>query len=231
MSEQEPLILGIETAGREGSLAVVRGRMVLAERKLETAGRRHAQTLVAELAQMCADMLIEPREVSAVGVSIGPGSFTGLRVGCTVAKSLCYVTNAKLLAVDSLQASAVAWGDRWDHVWAVEDAQRGELFVGKYEQNASGFALQGGIQIVQAQAWLAGLSSSDVILGPGLLRLNSLSTAATRIEESVAPPPARIVAQLTQKLFDQEAFSDPWTIEPFYVRLSAAEEKAAAANT
>ncbi len=231
MSDQLPLILGIETSGREGSLALVRGDEMVAHRQLETTGRRHAQTLVAELALMCREAQVQPHEITAVGVSIGPGSFTGLRVGCTVAKTLCYTTGAKLLAVDSLLASATAWSGEHRQVWAIEDAQRGELFVGHYQQSSNGFSRSDAIQIVKSREWLAGLKTTDILIGPGLSRIVELSTAAQRIEASVAAPPATTIARLAQKLYGDAQFSDPWTLEPFYARLSAAEEKAAKARS
>lgn len=227
MSDQPTIVLGIETAGTGGSLALLREGQLLAERVLEVTGRRHAQTLVAELARLCDEVAVRPSGIGLVAISIGPGSFTGLRVGCTMAKTLCYATEAKLVAVDSLLASATAWSGGHSRVWAIEDAQRGEVFLGEYHRTPEGFERRGEITIVKAAAWLEQLPPGDVVLGPGLSRSQALRTSATRIEASLAPPPARIVAELGRKAAARGEFADPWTIEPFYLRLSAAEEKAA----
>src|SRR5687768_2419931 len=100
------LVLSIETSGTGGSIALVDDRACLAERSLSQAGRRHARTLVFELKQLLAEREVAPGDLGAVAVSIGPGSFTGLRVGVVCAKTLAYAVSTKLVAVDTFLAIA-----------------------------------------------------------------------------------------------------------------------------
>ncbi|HUQ68608.1 MAG TPA: tRNA (adenosine(37)-N6)-threonylcarbamoyltransferase complex dimerization subunit type 1 TsaB, partial [Planctomycetaceae bacterium] len=84
-------ILSLETSGLTGSIALDRDGVV-EQRELATAGRRHAQTLVAEMRDLLHAHGLRPADVNAVAVSIGPGSFTGLRVGVVCAKTFAYAT-------------------------------------------------------------------------------------------------------------------------------------------
>ena len=125
-------LLAVETSGIKGSLALLQDGVVAEERSLAVEGRRNAQTLVSEAAGLLKDHDLKPADVSAVAVSFGPGSFTGLRVGITFAKTFCWANDSKLIAVDTHRALA----HRVDHaeqlVTVVSDAQRGELFVSEY---------------------------------------------------------------------------------------------------
>ena len=75
------LILGIETSGRQATVALLKEGQSLMIRQLEQTSRRHAQSLVAEIDVLLRKFGLEAADITAVAVSIGPGSFTGLRVG------------------------------------------------------------------------------------------------------------------------------------------------------
>ena len=94
--QYEPVILGIETSTDACSAAVLRGGQVLASR-LHAAGSEHAR----ELPLMVEELLAETKDfpIEAVAVSEGPGSYTGLRIGASVAKGLAYGLNVPLMAV------------------------------------------------------------------------------------------------------------------------------------
>ncbi|MFN5976898.1 MAG: tRNA (adenosine(37)-N6)-threonylcarbamoyltransferase complex dimerization subunit type 1 TsaB, partial [Planctomyces sp.] len=82
------MLLAVETSGMTGSLALSADGQLLSERVLESEGRRHAQTLVSEVGLLLSGQGLTVGDLSAVAVSIGPGSFTGLRVGLVFAKTL-----------------------------------------------------------------------------------------------------------------------------------------------
>jgi tRNA threonylcarbamoyl adenosine modification protein YeaZ len=99
-------ILAVDTSGFEGSVAISEDRHVLNQRCLNAEGRRHAQMLVLEVGELLKSQRLKPADIDIVAVSIGPGSFTGLRVGVVFAKTFAWANNAKLVAVDTLQAVA-----------------------------------------------------------------------------------------------------------------------------
>jgi len=225
-------VVGLETSGLVGSVALLREGELLAERSLGEAGRRHAQSLVLELHELLQSHGAKPREVKAIAVSKGPGSFTGLRVGLVCAKTFAYATGCQFVAVDTLEAIADNCPLTVRDVWIVENAQRGDFFVGRYERDEAGIWSQAGpIQTVAAEEWLAARSADETITGPGLAH-GVLQSVRARLltDEAVARPRAAAIARLGQRrLLACNAASHPedfdfWKAVPFYIRSSAAEE-------
>lgn len=238
------LMIGLETSGFVGSVALRRDGQLLEERLLGQAGRRHAQSLVLELRELLHTHGVTPCDVQAIAVSKGPGSFTGLRVGLVCAKTFAYATGCRFVAVNTFEAIAENCPSDVTDVWIVENAQRGDFFAGRYARDsgapleARSWRLQAPVQIVSADEWLASRTASDTITGPGLTdHVGSLSSARLLTDEALAKPRASSVARLgEQRLFsaaippvesDLEDDTNFWKAVPFYFRPSAAEEQQA----
>src|ERR1041385_8383863 len=101
----EPHLLVIETSGRAGTVGVAVGHDLRRVRRLDEA-RRHARDLAPAVAELLKAEGWKARDLQAVTVSRGPGSYTGLRVGIMSAKTLAYATGCVLLAVDTFAAIA-----------------------------------------------------------------------------------------------------------------------------
>ena len=217
------MLLAVETSGIQGSLAVSNGSQMLLERPLE-AGQRNAQSLVSEVDRVLKELQLVPRDITTVAISIGPGSFTGLRVGLTFAKTFAWLNDAKLVAVDTLQAIALRAPANHAVVTAVIDAQRGEMFAGTYAIEASS-----GTRRLLAPVHVATqemLSTEFPLTGPGLLKLRpDVAVSHQLLDESLWSPTASEVAQLGWRLAESGQTSCPETLEPVYIRLSYAEEK------
>ena len=223
-------ILAVDTSGFEGSVAVSEDRNVLEQRSLSAAGRRHAQTLVMEAATLLHAHSLTPDQIDVAAVSIGPGSFTGLRVGVVFAKTFAWANNAKLVAVNTLQAIAEQLPHRHPLATVISDAQRGEVFVNRYEWNEdSQSRIPTGplsIEDIDAVADPANASDSGIVTGPGLTKFaERFSDAWQLADNSTWLPAAATVAQLGSILADCGAFAHIHTLEPLYVRRSYAEEK------
>jgi tRNA threonylcarbamoyladenosine biosynthesis protein TsaB len=162
------LIVGIETSGLAGSVALTREGQCLEVRSLEQAGRRHAQGLALELRELLKRHDVAAKNVDAVAVSRGPGSFTGLRVGMVCAKTFAYATRCQFVAVDTFTAVARNCPSDISDLWVVEDAQRGELFAGSYQQTGGVWIRPNPIEVVDAEAWLKLRSATEVLVGRGL---------------------------------------------------------------
>jgi tRNA threonylcarbamoyladenosine biosynthesis protein TsaB len=223
------IVLGIETSGRNGTAALRRDGRTLAERALEQAGRRHAQTLAAEVQRLLVDAELRPQVCDAVAVSIGPGSFTGLRVGVVFAKTFAYATGCRLAAVDTFQCIAeLNPDDDVSDVYVIADAQRGELFVGIYRRAADGgWKRVEDIVLVESGTWMRERHSRDVVTGPAVERLESeLGQVCRVLAPQFREPHAAIVAELGERQIAAGVTDDPWLLDPLYFRRSAAEEKA-----
>ncbi len=221
------IILGLDTSGLAGSIALLRDGELLAERQLAQAGRRHARTLVAELANLFAECQFTTEQCQAIAISVGPGSFTGLRVGVVCAKTFAYATGCILTPVDTFEAIAAGAPDNVSQVAVVDLAQRGELFVGEYRRTSDRWERVGDITIEPAEAYAAALKPELRVIGPGLARLRgSLFPEAVCLPAELDAPSARHIAAIGARQLAAGVTVDCWSLEPFYLRRSAAEEKA-----
>ncbi len=100
-----PRILALETSGTSGSVAALEGDRLLAEVSLAPS-LRSARSLAPGIAKLLAEVGWKPRDVGIVAVTTGPGSFTGLRVGLTTAKSFAYAVGAQVLGINTLEVLA-----------------------------------------------------------------------------------------------------------------------------
>ncbi len=153
-------ILALETTDKIGSVAAIVGDNLLAELTLD-AGQRSAQSLLPAVASLLGQVAWRPADVQLLAVSIGPGSFTGLRVGVTAAKVFAYAVGAEVLGVNTLEAVAANCIEhRCDKLSVVIDAQRGEVVVQSFVRQADGWFHPAGPQeLLHADVWLARLGS------------------------------------------------------------------------
>jgi tRNA threonylcarbamoyladenosine biosynthesis protein TsaB len=187
------MLLAVETSGSLGSIAVVDGSKLLAERILAAGGVRHAQSLVTEVDKLLRELTLKPTDIRSVAVSIGPGSFTGLRVGLVFAKTFAWLNQSHLVAVDTLRAIAQQAPDEETLVTALVDAQRGEMFAGTYRLDpVSGCRqLMNPIRVTSQDA----LPKDHILTGPGLSKL--------RPELSTESPTAGGILLATSSLDDR----------------------------
>jgi tRNA threonylcarbamoyladenosine biosynthesis protein TsaB len=224
-SLRDDWVLGVETSGRSGSLALCRGREIVVERTLSEAGRRHAQSLVAEVSEILRGAGVRPHEIRVIGVSAGPGSFTGLRVGVVFAKTWAYATNARLVAVNTLQAIAEAAPADCLRIWVLSDAQRSDVYAGCYARRSSGESLSvhQEIAILPMSDWQKQVEAGDVVTGPGVDKLSE-TLPLNFLPTDLRLPRASFVARLALESDGKGCWTDPANLEPFYIRKSAAEE-------
>lgn len=128
-------ILTIETSTPSESVAVVERDRILAER-WSTAGRGHAEELVGAVASILEDAGTRLDELDAIAVSIGPGRFTGLRVGLATAKGLAAASGIGVRPVRTLRALALSSGVEAGLVCPVIDARRGEVYAALFRAGA-----------------------------------------------------------------------------------------------
>lgn len=224
----EPRVLIIETSGRAGAVAVAEGDHVRAARRLDET-RRHARDLAPAVHELLQRQGWRPRDIQAVFVSRGPGSYTGLRVGITSAKVFAYATSCTLLGIDTfhaiaLQASWVCAG-AGEPVDVLADAQQDKLYV----QRFVGAAAHSALVIRTAADWLAQPEPARWVTGPGVRLIRDRLPATCRVvpEEDSEPRPESLL-QLGLQRYRRGDRDDPFALEPCYLRPSSAEEKWAA---
>ncbi|MCG8651619.1 MAG: tRNA (adenosine(37)-N6)-threonylcarbamoyltransferase complex dimerization subunit type 1 TsaB [Pirellulales bacterium] len=231
--------LAIETTGRTGSIAVLSGQTVLTQAVLD-AGVRTAAALAPQLEHILRWCEKHDRKLGFISVADGPGSFTGLRIGVTTAKTLGYALSLPVVGVDSLAAIAAAV--MADHPSVQEllvglGAYRGQVYSGRYQRGN----LLGSIDdaealrawtchpdqttVDEAETWaqrLAGLSASTALAGDrqpfGELASKLLPRRCDAIGVGLLGIRAAVMGHC----------GDPFELVPRYLKQSAAEEKASA---
>ena len=231
--------------------ATVSGRFALADADGVLAGRRHnvtgsyADALLPVVGEMLADADRDLTEITTVGVTIGPGSFTGVRIGVATAKALAYALDARLVAVSTLAAMAAALlAEQPDADLAVPvlDARRGEIFAAVYCR-AGGWVTPVAEPAAQpADTWWQRLSDlvadveSPVFGGDGVAllvggqselraELAARGTPIRRAWSSAQPATAEaLAAALADRNVDLPPVH-PFSLAPAYLRVSDAEVK------
>lgn len=222
------LILGIETATAQVGCAVGGHEGVLTSFHA-TRGRRHAEVLAPAIEFACRQARVSLGEIGAVAVDIGPGLFTGLRVGVATAKAMAQALRVPMVGVSSLDllAFVVRYSDRL--IVPAVDARRGELFYAFYRQ------VPGGVQ--RLTPYLVGYAAdlaSDLlargeeclVVGEGALRHADVFEDVARTEfgeRGNAYPSAGALVELAHAQALREEFVQPRELNPMYLRKTDAE--------
>jgi tRNA threonylcarbamoyladenosine biosynthesis protein TsaB len=210
------LVLDTSTPRAIVALRLADGRLLVGGAE---AAARHASGLLPVVRDLLAGAACPPRAIGAIGVGLGPGSFTGLRVGLAAAQGLAYALRVPLVGLDSFEAMARAAHDG-ARTAVVADAGRGEVYRAWFARGEPGAppTRSGPTRIVSARRAAEELTPRDGLVGP----------AAARFRHGVAPthPDAEILAGMLAEALAAGRADDPFGLEPIYIRRSAAEEKA-----
>ena len=187
---------------------------------------RHGRGLVPAIRALLDRQGLRPGDVEAIAVVIGPGSYTGLRIGLTAAKTLAFATGAVLVSLDSLEVIASNAPADAPRVAVAADAQRGDVYVAEFVREAGGLTRVAPTRIAPAEAWAKNLTSGTIVLGPALDRLAVAWPEGVRVGtiEQGHPQPGPLLA-LAVAAVGSGRRDDPWTLEPAYFRRSAAEDQ------
>lgn len=219
-------ILALETTERIGSVALAEDSNLLSKKRLG-ADKRSAQSLAPAIGQILDENGWKPGDVDLVAATVGPGSFTGLRVGVTTAKTFAYCAGGEVLGVDTLATIASAVPSEVGKIAVAIDAQRGEVVVAVFRRDPQGrMRREGDAAVVEIDRWLEGLEAGVAVAGPILARLaDRLPDRVTALAEQYWRPTAGAVALLAAQEYDEGRRDDLWKLVPRYSRRSAAEEK------
>ena len=222
------LILGIESATQQVGCAIGGHEGVLAEVH-SSRGRRHAESLTPAIDFLRQQARVELDEIGCVAVDVGPGLFTGLRVGISAAKAMAHALRVPMIGVASLDLLAfpVRWSPRL--VVAAIDARRSELFTAAYRQVPGGIQRLGPYRVSTPDDLAGDLEATreDVLLvGDGALRYQDAFAECGQVEladQGLAHPSAASLVQLAHARALREDFVQPWDLEPLYLRRPDAE--------
>jgi len=190
---------------------------------------RHGRDLVPRIGDLLREANLTVMDLGVVAVGLGPGSYTGLRIGLTAARTLAYTAGAVLLGFDSLEAWARTAPPQASSVHVVADAQRGDVYTADFLRDSllEPLKLVIASRIEPLQSWTQRLDRQGFVVGPGLdsPRIRAAVPVEMQIAE-VRPDRSRGLAllELARQLCAEGRRDDLWAVEPNYLRRSAAEE-------
>jgi tRNA threonylcarbamoyladenosine biosynthesis protein TsaB len=217
--------LAIETSGRSGALAILENNQILAE-EIFPQGLKHAAELLPRLDGLLRARGWPPKSLQELYVSAGPGSFTGLRIGITLAKTLAMVSGAKVVSVPSMRVLAQNAPDDAAHLLVLLDARRGSVFAARFEKTAGQWIEREPAHLAQLAEALARAPRPLHVLGEGL-RFHPLAAEPDIFPTSpeLWEPSVRHVAHLGMAMARAGEFTPADLLVPIYLRASEAEEK------
>jgi tRNA threonylcarbamoyladenosine biosynthesis protein TsaB len=226
-SHSSPLVLALETATSCGSVALVSADNCLAEYSLQS-DLTHSRRLCSTIEQLMHETGSEWTEIDAVAVSFGPGSFTGLRIGLSVAKGMVLATGKSLIGISTLDGLASQVRFLSGLICPVLDARKKEIYTACYQCDEKGMARRISDYFVFPPERLGSIiKEKTVFLGDGLSQcrkvIAGLGALASVMPPAVYFPKASHIGLLAVEKYIQGDVIEPSIVTPIYVRPSEAE--------
>lgn len=224
---QAPRIIAVETSSASGSVALALGSRLLAEQSFSTK-TQHARELLPTLAALYEQCAWRSGEVDECYLSIGPGSFTGLRVAVAFARHLALASGARLCAVPTLNgiaANALSLSAPPKRLAVILDAKRGQVFGATFTLEGETYRRDGEARLVEPAALLHEGSRLSVT-GEGIdyHRAAVEASGATIVERTLWTPRAGGVHRLGWEMARTGLFTPQHELVPLYLRRPEAEE-------
>jgi len=222
------LILNIETSTEVCSVTLAQnGKLLFKKESLE--GLNHSKVLTVFIEDIFKENNIEPKTIDAVAVSKGPGSYTGLRIGVSVAKGLCYGLNIPLISVNSLEILGIFAAKNIDKYPVANDekpvlfcpmidARRMEVYTALY--NSKGEEIRPVSAEIIDGHFLSDLFESHKILffGNGADKCKSLIENKNAHFTGPMTTSAEYLQDIAEEKFNKKQFEDVAYFEPFYLK-------------
>ena len=191
-------------------------------------GRRHGRELVPMIHQLLDRAEIRPADLEGIAVGLGPGSYTGLRVGVMAAKTLAYATGAAVVGLDSLELLARNAPAEASRISVVLDAQRGDVHLAEFSRADRGSELirEGPTVSLAVKDLAERLAGRFFAFAPGLEKFAETLPAEIRSNGLLAshPDPEQLM-EMAKTALSLGVHENVWSLEPIYARRSAAEDQ------
>ncbi len=214
-------ILNIETATTVCSVSISQDGHILGYKEIDN-GFTHSENLHLFINDLLIDFNISIKQLSAIAISKGPGSYTGLRIGVSAAKGLAYALNIPLISVDTLkimayQVSQLNTG--YDFFCPMIDARRMEVYTCVYDTQLNSQILTQALIIDSLSIKTFDSFSSICFFGDGMLKCKEvISLLQNTVCIDNIKPSSQYMCALSYEKFLKEAFEDIAYFEPFYLK-------------
>lgn len=211
------LILNIETATKNCSVSLSRDGVLINARELAEQGYSHAEKLHVFIEDMLADSKVAYSDITAVAVSEGPGSYTGLRIGVAAAKGLCYALNIPLIAIDTLAVLANQLHEVEGLIVPMIDARRMEVYCAVF--NAKHQQVIGTAAEIITEDSFKNCNETIYFLGDATAKCKAVMNRPNFIfMDEMIYPSAKEMAMLSYVKYQKSEFVDMAYFEPLYLK-------------
>ena len=225
-----PLILCLETATKSCSVSLGQKGKVLALKESLDEKYSHSENLTLFIEDVCKEAKVRLQDVDAIAVSKGPGSYTGLRIGVSTAKGLCYALDKPLIAINTLEAMAVqmhkplrkeSFGQATSHkslFMPMIDARRMEVYCTLYDEEMKEIK-KTSAEIIDENSFADLLQNNKIyFFGDGAAKCREKISHPNAIFVDGIHPSARFMISLAENFFAEGKFEDVAYFEPFYLK-------------
>ena len=211
------LILNIETATKNCSVCLAKDGVPVAIAEYAGEGYAHAEKLHVFIEEALQKAAISFKDLDAIAVSMGPGSYTGLRIGVSAAKGLCYALNIPLIAVDTLELLARKIEVANGVIIPMIDARRMEAYTAIFSNNYS--KIRDTKAEVLDENSFTGIAGEIHLLGDGALKCKAVLTDARfTFHDDILYPSAKEMAAIADDKHKKSDTVDVAYFEPFYLK-------------
>lgn len=215
------LILNIETATKTCSVALAKNGISVGQKNLSSGAYSHAENLHPFIDSLLKEHQIKPAELDAIAISMGPGSYTGLRIGVSTAKGLCFALNIPLIAVGTLELmfhSELLKSVDADLFCPMIDARRSEVFSALFDKTGSAISEVEAL-ILDAESFSTLLKNKRIaFFGDGAVKFAAMIENSNAIFIEDIEPLASQMISISETLFEAQKFEDVAYFEPFYLK-------------
>lgn len=211
-------ILNIETATKNCSVSLSKDGETVASKELNNGNYSHAEVLHVFIYELFKGVGINKSNLDAVAVSKGPGSYTGLRIGVSSAKGICYAHDVPLIAINTLTSLSHAVTIEDGFIVPMLDARRLEVYTSVFNPDHKVFRETEAV-IIDENAYQDILEKGKVyFLGDGAEKCKSLITHSNAVFLDGYFPSSLQMAQLSFEAYKNKQFEDVAYFEPFYLK-------------
>ncbi|PCH51891.1 MAG: tRNA (adenosine(37)-N6)-threonylcarbamoyltransferase complex dimerization subunit type 1 TsaB [Flavobacteriaceae bacterium] len=211
-------ILNIETATKNCSVSISKNGETIVLKELNSGEYSHAEKLHEFIKQVADETGIELSELKAVAVSKGPGSYTGLRIGVSAAKGLCFALDIPLIAIDTLQALALSTLISEGLIIPLLDARRMEVYSAVFNSENE-IKREVKAEIISEDSFITYLNEQKVyFVGDGVEKCKGILTHKNAIFIDDKLPSANEMSKLSFEKFKKNDIEDVAYFEPFYLK-------------
>ena len=210
-------ILNLETATKNCSVCLAQDGEVAVLKEFAGDGYAHAEKLHVFIEEALQEACITFKDIDAVAVSRGPGSYTGLRIGVSAAKGLCYALNIPLIAIDTLEVLAHKLSVKEGVIVPMIDARRMEAYTAIYD-NDYNKTRETKAEIITENSF-SDINGPVNLIGDGAAKCREILVAGKFIyHEGIIYPSASQMASLSYAKYKKSDIEDVAYFEPFYLK-------------